>query len=124
MLLIQRAGKESLLEEMPCYVFSKINHARVTAMCFSYASGKAVCTVWYSNEVNVIGHQAPSEKRYPETFSLLCKELEVNSSIVIGEEHRHRANPTLSDVMWNPWQYDTCDSGHEDILKRRHFDFK
>ena len=38
MLLIQRTGKEPLLEEMPSYLFSEINHARVTAMCFSYAS--------------------------------------------------------------------------------------
>jgi len=77
---------------------------------------KATFSGRYSDEVDVVVHQTPSDVLDTESLPLISELLQILSSIVVGEEDIHSTDTTLGDVMRDPWDYDTGNPGHTNSL--------
>ncbi len=76
------------------------------------ASGEGIFPVWHSNQVNVVGHQAPGENRDTGLTGFLGKELEVDNAVAVVCENIHRPHTALGEVMGVTGNDNSGDSGH------------
>ena len=81
---IQYAGTKTALEKIPAHVFVKIPHPCISAMGFPKGPAQEIPTLLGdSNEMNMVGHQAPRQNLDSITASFFSDKVEVGFSICI-----------------------------------------
>jgi len=107
---------ESSLEEIAAPALTEVDVARVPPVCFPDSTSKARLFGRYRDEMNMVGHQAPSKIGNTESLPLHSKLPKILPAVSIGEEDVHSSDTTLNNMMGQSGNDNTCNASHAQIL--------
>jgi len=85
---------------------------RILPIDFTNTFGQAPSFFGNGNEMNMIVHQAISPVNDARFLPLILEQLDVKTLIAVAEKYILPPIPSLDDVMWTIWNYDSRKSGH------------
>jgi hypothetical protein len=106
------AGEETTLPEMSAAVLVAVLFPRVLRVRLTERERQRFRASWNRDEMNVIGHQAPSEDTDVLAARVFVKHLEVADSVLFGEENVLPIVAALRNVMRHARDHETRSAGH------------
>ena len=68
-------------------------------MCFAKPAGQQCFLKRYRHEMDMVGHEAPSEDVPPAACRCFCQKGEINPTVFVGSEDIQGGDATLNDVV-------------------------
>ena len=114
--LIHRAGAETSLPEIAAPALAPVDDEAVATMGVGDGRGHRLAGRWHQDQMDVVGHQAPSPDGYLPGTAMLTQQLDIKSVVVVTEEHRLAPIATLGDVVRHVRDDRARELGHGAIM--------
>ena len=116
MFIVEGAGKKPSLPQTPADVLGPVDVLGVAQVQRPEHRRKRIGSYRYTNEVDVVGHEAMRQDLQPVLGAIIQQELKISLSIAIFEEDILASIAPLSDMMWNSRNHHPRNSRHGAIL--------
>ena len=113
MSCLQSTGEEAVLPEMPAPVAQCVGVVGISAVGFTERPGQRVRLARNHDPVDVIRHEAVTQKARSELLRAMLDEFQVNATIRVGLEHHLAVDTALRDVVRRLRQHCTSYASHE-----------
>ena len=104
MVLGEHAGEKAVLPQMTGTVDADVVVLRVTAVEAAAEDGEGVFAVRDGDQVDVVGHEAPTQEADFGVDEIVAEEREVGDAILVGGKGLAAVDAPLGDVARNAWK--------------------